>query len=183
MKLTTKRKFIIGALLVAVVIIGAGITWASSGNSGQIMKETMQAPAKRLPAFADYNGKYISFTHLGSYSEHQIEAKDLDLEVAMLTASTTYDKRLAVAVSRLNGGTLSSNSAYSFRSSQAGTYTSHQVSTPGGTASVWVKNDNLEQTAFIQRNDTVATLAFTTAGNADDLNPEVAAVLASFRWK
>lgn len=183
MSLTNKRKIIIGSVLIMVIIVGAGITWSMSGNSGQIMEETTQAPAKRLPAFADYNGKYISFTHLGTYGEHQINAQDLDMELAMLTANTTYDKRLAVSVSRLSDGTLSSNSAYSLRSSQTGTYTSRQVATPGGTASVWVKNDNQEQTAFIQRNNTVATLAFTTTGNADDLNPEVAAVLASFRWK
>ena len=172
----------LGAGLLVVGLVAGVALWASAGSQGQIVV----TPDKKIvhgPAYQVFDGSYMTFSYPSTYRVHKLDAKDTDLELFMLTADTNYDKRLAVSVSKLTAGGLNDNSAYLLRQSQPDTYASHKVSVDGSPALVWAKKDGLEQTVFISHGDKVATLAFTTTGNLDDLQPQVDALLQTFRWK
>jgi hypothetical protein len=170
-------------LAVVIGLVVAGVLWASAGSQGQIVNAPPDKKVIHGPAYQNYDGPYMTFSYLSTYQNHKLDAKDPDLDLAMLTADTNYDKRLAVSVSKLTGGGLDNNSAYLLRQSQPDTYTSSNISVNGSSAIVWIKKDGLERTVFIPHGDKVAMLAFTTTGNLDNLQPEVDALLASYRWK
>lgn len=181
----SKRKlYVSGAIatFLLVVAVGSGILWASSSNQGQISAPSPKNPVY-APANKDFNGAYMSFTYAGNYQAHQLPATDNDLENVMLSANPNYDKRLAVSVSKLSGGQLDTNSAYILRASQTAVYSSQKVPVTDGIATIWTKNDGLEQTVFIPHGDKVAVLSFSIGGRVDNLTPEVTDLLASFRWK
>lgn len=177
------RYILLGAGLVVVGLVVASVLWASAGSQGQIVDVAPDKKVVHGPAFQNYSGTYMTFSYPSMYKIHQLAAKDALLENAMLTADTNYDKRLAVSVSKQTDGGLGNNGAYLLRQSQPDTYTSSHIGVNGSPAIVWIKKDGLEQTVFIPHGDKVAMLAFTTTGNLDNLQPEVTALLASFRWK
>lgn len=166
---------------VGLVILFGLLFYANSANKGRIVTADAR-PRTVTPANKTYTGKYMSFVYPGTYRTEARPAQGVDLEVAMLSADTNYDKRLAVSVSDLPGGLLDNNSAYKLRSTYTNLYASRALNTPGGAATVWVKRDNSEQTAFIQKGNRVAVLSFTTANTSEDLTAEVNALLGSFKW-
>lgn len=173
----------IGLVTGLVLVLVAGLAvWASAANKGQIV-DAADTKSGRAPTYQDFDSAYITFRYSGAYQAHKLEAKDLDLELSMLTVNTNYEKRLAVSVSQLAGRSLDSNSAYLLRKSQPEIYASRQVIIDGNVAVVSTKIDGLEQTVFIPHGDRVALLSFLTAGNFDDLQPEVDSLLKTFRWK
>ncbi len=181
------RRRYIGAFAGLAVVLSAAVTaWASASNTGQILtpaKKTLAQSQAQAQTSQTYDGSYMTFRYSGQYQAHSRAAKDMDLELSMLTADTNYDKRLAVSVSNLPGGSLDNNSAYLLRKSQPFIYSSRQVSVDGGTAVVWTKTDGLEQTVLIPHGDKVAVLAFSTVGTVDDLQSEVDTLLTTFQWK
>lgn len=177
----TKASIIIAAV---VLIAGAVVFfWAGSSNQGTVY-ETAPRAASSEPATNLFDGTYIAFEYSSRYDVERLPAGGDDLELYRLSANTNFDKRLAVAVSRLPGGQLQQNSAYVLRSTATSDYASQEVTlADGSVATVFTKMDNLERTAFIKKGERVAVLAFTTTGNLDNLEPEVDAVLQTFRWK
>lgn len=178
----TRTQYRVMAAVALVLLIGGVAAYGSSYNKGQIIASPTKKPV-HVPAFKDYNGKYMKFTYLGTYESHKIDAKDNDLELSLQTADTNYEKHLAVTVSMLDGGRIENNSGYLLRQSQPQDYTSHQVRVDGTEATEFLKADGLEQTVFIAHNDKIAVLAFSTSASGDSLQPEVAALLKTFHWK
>ena len=135
------------------------------------------------PVIKTYESKYISFQHKGTYTKQDLKATNNDLELAMLDAATNYQKRIAVAVSRLPSGNLDNHSAYKLRESDPTKYKRQDVSTPGGKAIQWSAVDGSETIVFIVKESNVAVLTFSTAGNDNDLQTESAELLKTFKWK
>jgi hypothetical protein len=101
----------------------------------------------------------------------------------MLSADTTYEKRLSVAVSKLPNGSLDTDSAYNYRKTVPNLYTNQNITVDGSVSSEWVKNDGSEITIFIPKGDIVAMFSFSTDSNADNLQPEANNLLKSFHWQ
>lgn len=186
MNFRLQSRYIWASAGLVVVLSIAVAAWASASNNGQILplatRTSAQTPAQ-TQAYRTYNGSYMTFRYSGRYQPHNLVAKDMDLELSMLSADTNYEKRLAVAVSNLAGGSLDNNSANLLRKSQPFSYSSRQVSVDGAAAVVWTKADGLEQTVLIPHGDKVAVLSFSTVGTVDDLGVEVDTLLTTFRWK
>jgi hypothetical protein len=181
----SKRMWSIVAAVAAgivVIAVGSGILWAMSANPGEIAATNPKIPVYS-PARLDYKGAYMTFSYDGNYKAHQLPATDNDLENTILSADKNYDKRLAVSVSKLKGGELTTNSAYNLRASQPTVYSSQLITVDGGSATMWTKSDGSEQTVFIPHADKIAVLSFSTTGTANNLSTEATAVVASFRWK
>jgi hypothetical protein len=175
-----RRWCILGGLILTALIIFLFASWLSADNEGTVSQPTNQTAAE---AYKNFDGQRLAFTYSGTYGVQTLPAKDNDLELYTFKASTIYDKHIAVSVSKLEGGKLSNNSAYNLRQSQPGTYTRRDVQVAGGTATVWVKSDNKEETVIIPHGNQVAVLSFVTAGNPAQLDKEVTALLQTLRWK
>lgn len=180
---SSKRKLYIAVPAVLVlVIIGAFFFWASSSSTGTISEST-EAKQVQAPAFKDFNGKSITFQHKGTYQPQTLEAKDLDLELHMLRATTIYNKQLAVAVSQSPMAVLRLTRATCCARASRRCIPSAPLLLPVHLLCCGLKADGTEQTAFMANRNKIAILSFTTAGNADNLDPEVDALLKTFRWK
>ncbi len=174
----------IGITLVAVVIlIIALMIWSSGSNKAAIDNQDSQVTVKHGPTSKQYSGAYMSFTYPSVYFVSRQAAHDDDLELAMLTADTTYQKQLAVAVSKLEANNLENSSAHKLRASQPDQYTKSTITVDGGTAEQWKRHDGTKITVLIPHNSMVASLSFTAIGGLDDLQPEVTKVLTSYHWK
>ena len=145
----------------------------------------MAAPSKVVhgPASLDFISPYIYFSYSSTYQAVRQPPAGTSLQMAMLSADTSYQKHLAVAVFPLDAGGLDGFSPYAVRKVQPALYKRADVPVKGGTAIVFSKADNSEITAIIPHADKLATLSFTTASSYDDLSTEVNALLKSFYWK
>lgn len=175
------RRLAIAAGVVAVLAVAA-IVWSTSGNQATISQVPTTTTTKRGPTSKEYTGAYMHFTYPSVYFANKLAAKDNDLELAMLSADTTYPKQLAVAVSKLDGNGLDNNSTHQLRQSQPQNYTRSTVTVDGGTAEQWRRVDGTEITVLIPHGSMVASLSFTATGSLDDLQPEVTKVLESYHW-
>jgi hypothetical protein len=173
-------------IVILVAIVGAAITgaviWARTPTQGRILSPP---PLKGPTTYYDkkLNGRYMSFQYSGKYSGTEQEAKDNTLERYVLNADTHYDKRLLASVGSLPDGKLESDGSYIYRQKSPNIYTNRKVSVNGVYVNVWVKHDNMEQTAMIAHGDKVAVLSFVTANPSDDLTGEMNALLKTFEWK
>lgn len=179
---TLKKALLIGSAASFLIVAGFFI-WASSGNSGQITDASKRAPIRRVVAPQTYDGNFVSFQYSPKYQLQKLVAADNDLELARLVANTNYDKRLAVAISKLPSSSLTSNSAYLLRTSQPTKYTQTKQVVDGLMAETWSTNDGLERVVFLPKGDKVAVLSFSTTSQSDDLESEAASLLSTLRWK
>ena len=172
--------------LASAVLLLAGVCAYVALNSRRNTGVVMPAPERPVynsPDYEEFEGKYITFTHKGTYNSQTLEAKGADLELYMLRAGTNYEKRLAVAVSELPGGILEANSGYNMRKTATTTYTMREMKVADATASIWTKNNGEEVTVFIPRGQMVVVLSFVAMGANEQLGPEVDELLRSFAWK
>jgi len=178
-----RQKSIAAAAVLLLLMVGAVGFWSLSGNDATISNQTPATATKRGPAYQTYDGQYMSFEYPSIYTASKLPAKDNDLELVMLTADTTYQKQLAVALSTLPDGKLDSNSAYKLRSTQTENYHLQKITVDGAAAEQADRLDGTEVTVFIPRAGKVAVLAFSETGGLDSLQPEVAKLLTSYHWK
>lgn len=181
-----KKKRILGLLAVFVVATGALYYFMfGTSNEGIIVTpnisktgESLLNEPKRLAT------QHVTLEHNGIYALSQMPAKDIDIEIYKLTASTTYEKAITVIVSKLPAGQLSQNSGYMLRKSYPDKYIKRTVTVNGRAAEVFVSVDKQEQTVFITHNDKVAVLAFVQrGGDAIKLTKEVEGLLQTFAWR
>lgn len=168
--------------MLAAFVIGLGIFWSSSSNQGQISSATAAAQT-RLPAYLNYDGTYIAFRYASKYQVEKLPVADSNLELATLTANTSFGKKLAVSVAKTEDGTLDTNSAFILRKSHQDLYSVRSITVGSGKAIAYTKNDGLEETVFIPRGNKVAMFSFSTTGTVDNLKTESETLLSSFEWK
>lgn len=170
------------AAAVVVVVTLAVFLWSTASNKANVTNPPPRASLS-APTLKTFTGKYISFEYTSRYAPRTLAAKDSDLELYMLTADTSYEKRLVVSVSILPGGQLSQNSAYSYRSTDTADYTLTSQTVDGSEAVIATKADGSERTIFIPRGDRIAVFTFVTKSPSDDIASESLRLLSSFSWK
>lgn len=181
----TGRKKLWVLLITVLLIAVAGaviLLWGSKPNNGDIVDSKANEKPSAVKSKV-LSGKFITFTYSGDYMAKPMQASGNDLEMYMLTADRTYQKQIAVDVAELPGGNLSNNAAYNYRKATPSLYSSTTITVDGEPAIEWIKNDGSEITVQIPKNNLIATLSFTTGSTADQLQPEVNALISSFRWK
>ena len=179
--MSRRRKTLI-TVLVALLLLGlVAIRWFSSSSQASI---TSNPSAQDQAAVPDktFRDNYISFQYSGSYVAGQMAFQPHDLDVMMLRSDSPIDKQLAVSVTE---GDATQSSGYILRKSAPETYSAQQLTVDGGPATIWIKNDNTEQSVYIQRGDKFALLSFSLGGTvtSDQLTPEVQQLLQTFRWQ
>jgi uncharacterized protein YxeA len=184
LKKPSKKKL---AILTAVVIsafIGV-FFWLNSENSGEIRLVSTNEAVSVTPEYKNYDSQNVSFEYLGKYTFQDLPATAGDKEVKKFTANTVYDKNISFIVSDLPGGKLENNSAYILRNTRTDLYKKRTVKYNGQDLTVWVNNNQKEQTVFITKGNQVAIFAFTQdlGDTIPDMTPEVDRLISSFEWK
>lgn len=176
------------ALVVLLLVLGgcayAVYTWLTGSSQGTVQ----QAPTSTRqygPQFKTYDGRFFSFDYRSGYNLQKKPSDNPAVEVALLRASTTYEKLLAVATQPNTNGDMTTDTGYYFRQSQPAIYRKQDVIVDGSKATEWIKNDGSEISVYIPRADRYAVLAFTIAQSNDTegLPAEANALLQTFRWK
>lgn len=87
----------IGAGLLAVVGVAAGIIWTTTGNKGVITPAAAPSKVVHGPAQLDFISPYIYFSYSSTYQAVRQTPAGTSLQMAMLNADTSYQKHLAVS--------------------------------------------------------------------------------------
>lgn len=172
-----------GVALVVVIGVAGGIIWSMSSNQGTVITQAPNRPADQPLTTKTVDGPYISFGYSSIYKMQKLPVTTDDLESYYLTASTNYEKHLAVTVSRLDGGVLSNFGGYSARSLHPELYSHQDVTVDGSPAVLVIKKDNTERTVFAAHGDRVVALAFVSIGGVEDVQAEIDGLLSTFHWK
>ncbi len=168
-------------LLVIFMMVGFG-AWAMAGNYGAVVT-TVDRTARHEPTTRRLNGTYIALAYSSLYELKKLPITSSDVEGYYLSASTNYEKHLAVDVYKLPGAVLSSYVSYTARDSRKDLYQKQNVTVDGGPATLFVKNDNTERTVFATYRDKVLTLSFVSTSSQDNLQTEINTLLSTFHWK
>lgn len=177
-----KKRIVWALVLIVLVVVVLFVLWLTADNEGKISDPSGSARSN-VPSYKDFDGKFITFRYSGMYGVRALPTANQDLELYNFSASTMYQKNIAVSVSELTAGSLNNNSAYNLRRSQPDKYAQRDIQVAGMPATLWVKHDGKEETAIIPKGDRVAVLSFTTAGPTGQLGSEVTALLQTFTWK
>lgn len=178
-----KRTILLASVaLVIISIVAIGFFLASADNKGVIVDAPVNSD-KHGPTIKDFSGKFIFFRYSGIYDPKNSTLGDTDLEASVLTANTNYDKHIAVAVSRPQGGQLDYFSPYIARKTRTDLYQRQDLTVAGASAVLFIKQDNTERTVFIPHDGMIATLSFVSGGTYDDLQSEINQLLTTFSWK
>jgi hypothetical protein len=184
LKITRKKKL---AVVVFVIVgVTAGIYfWLNSENSGEIRTPSASEAPAAIPQYKNYDSENVRFEYLGKYTFQDLPATAGDKEVKKFTANTVYDKNISFIVSDLPGGKLENNSAYILRNTRTDLYKKRTLKYNGQDLTVWVNNNQKEQTVFITKGNQVAIFAFTQdlGDTIPDMTPEVDRLISSFEWK
>lgn len=175
------QRLSVAALLIIIVTL-AVFLWSTASNKANVTNPPPIITPSRI-GHKIFNGQYVAFEYTSRYAPKTLAAKDSDLELYMLTADTSYEKRLVVSVSRLPGGLLSQNSAYALRSTSTTDYRLETQTIDGSQAVVAIKADGSERTIFIPRGEQIAVLSFVTKSPSDDIASESQRLLSTFHWK
>lgn len=181
-----KKKRILWVVTILLIVAG-GLYYFMFGtsNEGVIIPQNASKAGKPLVSGPkQLNAQHIQLTYLGSYLQNQLPAKDIDLEIYKLSASTTYEKGITVIVSKLPAGGLSQNSGYMLRKSRPDMYVKRPATVSGRSVEVYVSVNGQEQTVFVTQNNKVAVLAFVQrGGDVSGLSTEVDTLLQTFAWR
>ena len=182
---SSSRKRIIVFIVIGLVaaVIAAGIfMWATAGNKG-VVTDSPDKTKERGSAVKDLSGTYIFFRYASTYDLKKSALGDADKEAYQLTASTNYEKHIAVAVSLPANGQLDNFSPYIARKTHPELYDRKDFIVAGDPAVLFIKHDLTERTVLITHNGMVATLSFVSQGSAEELQPEVDQLLTTFSWR
>ena len=177
-------KYIIGGIVLLIVIAGlAAFLWSRSGNRGTIEKLPAAKNVVHGPALLSYPSPYIAFQYKSTYQLVKQTPSGTSLEMSLLSADTSYEKHLTVAIFPLDATNLDMFSPYETRKVQPNLYARTDTTVDGSPATIFTKNDATETTVVLLHKGKAATLSFTTASSYDNLPAEVSALLQTFRWK
>lgn len=181
---SNKKKYVLLAIGIFVALaIASGTNWLKSVNRG-VITEAPNSEVKHGPSFQTYESQYMKFQYNSTYRVQKIKnASDQELEVAVLTADTSFQKHLAVRVLKLTNGSLDSNGSYYSRLAQKNLYKSEDVLVDNKQAVIFTKNDRSEISVFIKQGVISTSLSFTTDSIYDELRSEVDALLLSYQGR
>lgn len=176
----TRRIIQIGLPVVLVAAVAGVSVWALSINRGTVTPTPDRSAD--TPTIKHLAGSYLSFNYSSIYSVDPAHLGTNELEAYNLTTATSYEKHVAIAVTRLTVP-LDQDTDYSSRKTHPELYTQQSLITPAGTAVEFIRQDGTERTVFLTHGTMVASLAFVSMSKLDDVQSEITTMLDTVQWE
>ncbi len=179
----SRHTWSLGLCLAVVFIFGlVSLIWLEGSNKAAITATASSDKATTPLADKTLANNFFSLEYPGTYHVQSQTPQLPDLVNYLLSADTTYDKHLSLALVR---GNISTSSAYLYRKVRTDIYSSQTLTVAGEAASLWTKTDHTEVTVIIPHNNMVLTISVSVQNSnaTNGLPNEMTNLLATLRWQ
>lgn len=174
----------VAVAVAAVAGLAAWLAWrAVSGPAvGKINSVNSAADlGDKQPGWSLLQGKRFQVEYQSGYSSRPTGVPGEDHYFFVTNAAVS--KHLAIAVDSMGSHSLEDEPSYKARLIDTANYKLEKRQIAGISVPVMVKQDGLEQTAFLVRGSTLATIALVAPNANDDLTNELNHMLSTWHWQ